>query len=61
MVHSRTSMVVQWIGIRLPVQALVPSLVQKIPHAAEQLSSYVASTKPNASGAHASQQEKPPQ
>ena len=32
MVHIRTSMVVEWIGIHLPVQeSLVPSLVQKIP------------------------------
>ena len=45
---SRTSLVVQWMRIHLPMQGTwVQSLVQKIPHAAEQLSLSTTTTEPS--------------
>ena len=42
-----TSLVAQWLRIRLPMQRTqVRSLVQKIPHAMEQLSPCATTTKP---------------
>ena len=46
-VFAGTSLVAQWLKIRLPVQGTwVRALVRKIPHATEQLSPCATNTEP---------------
>ena len=60
MAHPGTSLVGQWIRIRMPMQGTgVRSLVQEDPHTSEQLSLWATTPEAHVPRARAPQQEKP--
>ena len=62
-VHLGTSVVVQWLGICLPMQGTqirIPGQGTKVQHTMWQLSLHATTTEPMSCGAHRPQEERSP-